>query len=133
MVIAAPTLPRRRIAAMDSGPGPSKYLLPGTCGHMAHDVRKKKSPAYSFGARNKYTESMANTSPGPACYFVPATVVRMGKEGPPAYSLYSRPKNGNSFKTPAPGVCGWGGGIHACVWWCVCVSESAHAHCVCGV
>ena len=116
MVVAAPTRPRRSIAAMDSGPGPSKYLLPGTCGHLGHDLRKKKSPAFSFGTKNKSRESMASTSPGPACYFVPSTVVRMGKEGLPAYSLYSRPKDGNSFETPSPGVC-----VCGCVCVCVCV------------
>ena len=127
MVVAAPTRPRRRIAAMDSGPGPSKYLLPGSCGHMGHDLRKKKSPAFSFGTRHKYTEARANTSPGPAHYFVPPTVVRMGKDGSPAYSLYSRSKNGSSFKTPSPGVYLWCVcmRVHVCVCVCVCMCVCA--------
>ena len=104
MVVAAPTLPRRSIAAMHSGPGPSKYLLPGTCGHTGHDLRKRKSPAFSFGTRHQYSEAKISTSPGPAHYRVPSNVVRMGKDGSPAYSLYSRSKNGNTSQTPSPGV-----------------------------
>lgn len=122
MVVAAPTIPRRSIAAMDRGPGPSKYLLPGTCGHMGHDLRKSRSPAFSFGARHQYSGGKINTTPGPAHYSVPSNVVRMGKDGSPAYSLYSRSKNGNTFKTPSPGAL-------MCVQMCVYMLTSGH--CVC--
>lgn len=91
---------RPQIAAMFRGPGPAKYLLPGTCGYSAHDPRKYKKPAYSFGL--KTSASIRGTGPGPA-YLVPSNMTRTGKDGTPAYTLHERTSLLNSFKTPAPG------------------------------
>ena len=103
-MVVSNTRPRRRIAAMDSGPGPAKYLLPGSCGFQVHDSTKKKNPAFSFGTRHKYTGIGTGDSPGPAHYVVQPQVIRVGKDGAPGYSLYSRQQDHlNSMRTPAPG------------------------------
>ena len=103
-MVFSTTKPRKSIAAMDSGPGPAKYLLPGSCGFHVHDHTKRKNPAFSFGTRHKYVGGGAGDSPGPAQYAVQAQVVRVGKDSSPAYSLFSRPRdNSLSMKTPAPG------------------------------
>lgn len=44
---------RPRIAAMERGPGPARYKLPGTTGINDHDPSMKKNPAYSFGMRTR--------------------------------------------------------------------------------
>ena len=50
--------PRPRIAAMESGPGPGAYFLPGTTGHYQHDPSKTKNPAYTFGTKTKQFSTM---------------------------------------------------------------------------
>jgi hypothetical protein len=85
---------------MFRGPGPAKYLLPGTCGYSVHDPRKNKKPAYSFGL--KLGKNVKNTGPGPA-YLVPSSITRRGKDGTPAYTLHDRTSLLQSFQTPAPG------------------------------
>ncbi|XP_031561561.1 outer dense fiber protein 3-like [Actinia tenebrosa] len=90
---------RPQIAAMFRGPGPAKYLLPGTCGYTAHDPRKNKKPAFSFGL--KVGINTKNTGPGPA-YLVPSSMTRRGKDGTPAYTLHDRTSLIQSFQTPAP-------------------------------
>ena len=52
-----------QIGAKCRGPGPAKYLLPGTIGIKGHDIRKKRCPAFSFGQRLK--EFSSSFSPGP--------------------------------------------------------------------
>ena len=54
--------PRPRIAAMDSGPGPAVYYLPGTTGQLKHDPSKRQNPAYSFGARTKQFSTISTSS-----------------------------------------------------------------------
>lgn len=54
--------PRPRIAAMDSGPGPAVYYLPGTTGKMNHDPSRRQNPAYSFGARTKQFSTISTAS-----------------------------------------------------------------------
>jgi len=39
--------------AMESGPGPAAYKLPGSTGQVMHDPSLKKWPAYTFGSRTK--------------------------------------------------------------------------------
>lgn len=88
------------IAAKCRGPGPAKYLLPGTVGIKGHDIRKHRCPAFSFGQRHK--EFSSSFSPGPK-YMFPAYVTRKGKETSPAFSLYSRTQDKLHFHTPGPG------------------------------
>lgn len=90
-----------QIGAKCRGPGPAKYLLPGTVGIKQHDIRLKRCPAFSFGQRRK--EFSSSVSPGPK-YMFPAYVTRKGKEASPAFSLYSRtPADKHHFFTPGPG------------------------------
>ncbi|KAL7878555.1 hypothetical protein AOLI_G00095290 [Acnodon oligacanthus] len=94
-----PHRPRGPIAAMYRSPGP-KYALPSVTGLNCHDPRKWKAPAFSFGARHRQFSS--SCSPGPG-YLVPSNITRAGRDGTPAYSLYSRPKDPLLFQTPGPG------------------------------
>jgi len=96
------TKPRAPIAAMIGGPGPC-YGLPGHVGQNLHDPRSSynRAPAYPFGVRHgKWRD---DCSPGP-CYYPNTKVYRDGSDGTPHYSLYSRQKDGTSFKTPGPGA-----------------------------
>ncbi|CDQ89464.1 unnamed protein product [Oncorhynchus mykiss] len=94
-----PHKPRGPIAALYSSPGP-KYALPGATGLNYHDPRKLKAPAFSFGTRHRQFSS--DCSPGPG-YLVPSNITRIGRDGTPAYSLYSRPNDPQLFQTPGPG------------------------------
>ena len=89
------------IGAKCRGPGPAKYLLPGTIGIKGHDIRKKRCPAFSFGQRHK--EFSSSVSPGPR-YMFPAYATRNGKAAAPAFSLYSRTQDKPNFSTPGPGI-----------------------------
>lgn len=83
-------------------PGPAPYGLPGLIGQKEHDPRSvhNKAPAYSFGLKSgKFKDEC---SPGPAYYPNPR-ITREGKDGTPAYSLYSRHADKNNFNTPGPG------------------------------
>ena len=96
------TKPRAPIAAMYSSPGPC-YALPGLVGQNNHDPRSvhNRGPSYPFGVRHgKWRD---DCSPGP-CYFPNPKVYRNGLDGTPHYSLYARPKDLTSFKTPGPGA-----------------------------
>ncbi|XP_032231317.2 outer dense fiber protein 3 isoform X2 [Nematostella vectensis] len=88
------------IAAKCRGPGPAKYLLPGTVGKKNHDVRKTTNPAFSFGQRHR--DFFTQISPGPK-YMVPSGLTQCGKDGTPAFSLYSRAKEKNLSHVPGPG------------------------------
>ena len=98
------TSERRRpiIGAMFRGPGPAKYLLPGTVGQSVHDPRKHQKPAWSFGLKPTKTEELC--SPGPK-FLVASNVTRYGKDGTPAYTLHDRTQLQSSFRTPGPGEC----------------------------
>lgn len=90
-----------KIQAKCRGPGPAKYLLPGCVGQKNHDIRKTTNPAFSFGQRNRVFST--NFSPGPK-YLVPSGVTECGKDGSPAFSLYSRSKERNMSQVPGPGL-----------------------------
>lgn len=88
------------IQARCRGPGPAKYLLPGCVGQINHDLRKTINPAFSFGHRSR--DFAASSSPGPK-YMVPPGYTEKGKDGSPAFSLYTRAKERNRNNVPGPG------------------------------
>ncbi|KAM7414422.1 hypothetical protein PAMA_019306 [Pampus argenteus] len=94
-----PHKPRGPIAALYGSPGP-KYALPGLTGSTYHDPTKKKAPMFSFGTRHDQASSIF--SPGPR-YLIPSNITRVGRDGTPAFSLYSRPKDLGMFQVPGPG------------------------------
>jgi len=53
---------RPKIAAMETGPGPACYLLPGTCGGVGHDISRRQNPSFSFGVKTKQFSSMSLAS-----------------------------------------------------------------------
>ena len=95
------TKPRKPVMAAYSGPGPC-YAMPGLIGDTTkHDPRSvhHKAPAYTFGSRSKpWSDSC---SPGPA-YLIEASLVRVGKEESPKYTMVGRPRIPARFATPAP-------------------------------
>lgn len=122
-----PHKPRGSIAAFYSSPGP-KYALPGLtgidkiviklllfffyylllffiliCFHKGiskHDPTKYKAPMFSFGIR--HDQSCSDCSPGPR-YLIPSNITREGRDGTPAFSLHSRPRDPKLFRAPGPG------------------------------
>ncbi|XP_076828174.1 outer dense fiber protein 3-like protein 2a [Brachyhypopomus gauderio] len=97
---------RRRplIAARETGPGPGRYALPPTIGHVNHDYTKPSSPAYSFHSRLSSTMVSVDSSPGPL-YHVDSRITRFGRDGTPSYSMLGRTKPGaETFQTPGPGA-----------------------------
>ena len=98
-----PTVPKGPIAAMYSSPGPC-YQLPTLVGQQGHDSRSthQRAPSYQFGIRHGARTD--NCSPGPKYNFSEFQVYRDGKDGTPHYSLYSRPRDSTTFKTPGPGT-----------------------------
>ena len=69
-------------------------------GYGSHDARKVRNPAYSFGTRHATFKN--DCSPGPG-YMVPSRITRTGIDGTPKYSLYSRRRGIDPFRTPGPG------------------------------
>ncbi|XP_071370146.1 ciliary microtubule associated protein 1B-like [Centroberyx affinis] len=94
-----PHKPRGPIAAHYGSPGP-KYALPGLIGIKDHDSRKQKAPAYSFGT--PHSQLTSDRSPGPK-YLLPSNITRVGRDGTPAFSLYSRINDPLRFHVPGPG------------------------------
>ncbi|XP_054475786.1 outer dense fiber protein 3-B [Anoplopoma fimbria] len=94
-----PHKPRGPIAALYGSPGP-KYALPGLTGISKHDPTKYKAPMFSFGKRHDHKSD--TESPGPT-YLIPSNVTRVGRDGTPAFSLHSRPKEPQIFRVPGPG------------------------------
>ena len=99
--MSSETAKRPQIGAMFRGPGPARYLLPGSTGYRIHDPTKNKAPAYSLGIKSSKLDQ-GPASPGPA-YLVPPNITRTGMEGTPRYSLAGRTKSAGNFQTPAPG------------------------------
>ncbi|XP_034052573.1 outer dense fiber protein 3-like protein 1 [Gymnodraco acuticeps] len=64
-------------------------------GASKHDPTKKTAPQCTFGSRH---ETKTEIPPGPS-YLIPSNITRVR---PPAYSLYSRPKDPKLFQTPGP-------------------------------
>ncbi|XP_022610401.1 outer dense fiber protein 3-like [Seriola dumerili] len=94
-----PHKPRGPIAALYRSPGP-KYALPGLTGVNKHDPTKYKAPVFSLGKLHNQTSP--DCSPGPR-YLVPSNITRDGRDGTPAFSLHSRPKEPRLFQAPGPG------------------------------
>ncbi|XP_029871098.1 outer dense fiber protein 3B isoform X2 [Aquila chrysaetos chrysaetos] len=94
-----PHRPRGPIAALYSGPGP-KYGLPTNVGYRLHDPSRGRAPAYSFGVRTGGRQE--DRSPGPV-YLLPPGTTAKGKDGTPAFSIYSRPRDLPPIRTPGPG------------------------------
>ncbi|XP_064397996.1 ciliary microtubule associated protein 1A-like isoform X2 [Halichondria panicea] len=103
IINVTPERKRPKIAAMENGPGPAKYLLRGSTGHNDHITSKRRLPAYSFGVKTKQFSTMSTNSfsPGPV-YFVSSSVSRTGTEGTPKYSLLSRAKSHDKRCSPGP-------------------------------
>uniref|UniRef100_T1GMW0 Uncharacterized protein n=1 Tax=Megaselia scalaris TaxID=36166 RepID=T1GMW0_MEGSC len=51
------------------GPGPGAYLLPSTIGYISHDVRKERSPMYTFGKAQLQSEPSDSPGPGGGLLF----------------------------------------------------------------
>uniref|UniRef100_A0A8C8HHJ3 Uncharacterized protein n=1 Tax=Oncorhynchus tshawytscha TaxID=74940 RepID=A0A8C8HHJ3_ONCTS len=49
----------------------------------------------------RHQQLSSDRSPGPA-YLVPSNITRIGHDGAPSYSLYSRPNDPQLFQTPGP-------------------------------
>ncbi|XP_041452691.1 outer dense fiber protein 3-like [Lytechinus variegatus] len=94
-----PTKPRGPIAASFTGPGPS-YKLPDLVGGKTA-ITKRQMPSHIFGI--KHRSFTTDSSPGP-CHNYPSKVTRRGNDGTPHYSLYDRPRDISTFKTPGPGA-----------------------------
>ncbi|CAG5127510.1 unnamed protein product [Candidula unifasciata] len=86
------TRPRGPIAAQYNSPGPC-YMLPTLVGQPKHDFRSvhPKKPAWD------------DCSPGP-CYLPQDKYYRTGPDGAPRFSLYGRPRDLTTYKTPGPGA-----------------------------
>lgn len=54
---------------------------------------------FSFGARH---DRKLESSPGPS-YLIPSNITKVGRDGTPAFSLHSRPKEPQLFQAPGPG------------------------------
>nr|XP_057930731.1 outer dense fiber protein 3-B isoform X1 [Doryrhamphus excisus]XP_057930732.1 outer dense fiber protein 3-B isoform X1 [Doryrhamphus excisus]XP_057930733.1 outer dense fiber protein 3-B isoform X1 [Doryrhamphus excisus]XP_057930734.1 outer dense fiber protein 3-B isoform X1 [Doryrhamphus excisus]XP_057930735.1 outer dense fiber protein 3-B isoform X1 [Doryrhamphus excisus] len=93
-----PHRPRGPIAALYSSPGP-KYALPSLTGSSKHDPTKCKAPSYSF--RASYDISKQDNSPGPK-HLIPSNITKNGRDGTPAFSFGSRPKDLTRDQVPAP-------------------------------
>ncbi|KAK2519370.1 ciliary microtubule associated protein 1B [Columba livia] len=93
-----PHRPRGPIAALFKGPGP-KYGLPTNVGYRLHDPSRWRAPAYSFGVRTE--GRLHERSPGPVYGLAKGLTVR-GKDGTPAYSIFSRPRDLRPMDTPGP-------------------------------
>ncbi|XP_075391273.1 protein CIMAP1D [Tenrec ecaudatus] len=89
-------------AALDTGAGPSLYVLPSTVGFVQHDCTKVASPAYSL-VRRPSEALPEDSSPGPV-YFLDPKVTRFGRSCTPAYSLQGRGKSRGLEVTPGPGT-----------------------------
>ncbi|KAJ0065117.1 hypothetical protein NL108_005593, partial [Boleophthalmus pectinirostris] len=86
------------------GPGPGHYGLPPTIGFIGHDFTKPTSPAYSFHGRMSSNMYSVDSSPGPM-YHISAKMTRFGKDGTPAFSMFSRMKaQKDLLQTPGPGT-----------------------------
>lgn len=59
---------------------PENYNIPSVFGYFNHDVRKKRSPAYTIGQRLHSRDSAAD-KPGPTTYEISPSATRFGKPG----------------------------------------------------
>ena len=91
----------------EKGPGPGKYLLPGTTGAYNHDPTRSRSPAYSMGVKHAHFSTIRTTaesgSPGPV-YFVAPCMTRKGRYVSPAFSMRGKSKEVPPAVSPGPGT-----------------------------
>lgn len=82
---------------------PENYNIPSVFGYFNHDVRKRRSPAYTIGQRLHSTDSAANT-PGPTTYEISPQATRFGEPGLPgcAFSQLARFQHGTQSNALAP-------------------------------
>lgn len=92
-----------KIAAMERGPGPARYCLPGMTGNSGHDTTKKINPAFSIGKKLGISFFKKDFGPGPS-HNIDPSITRTGPVGTPRYSIAGRTKELTSFKTPGPGT-----------------------------
>ncbi|XP_064629066.1 ciliary microtubule associated protein 1A-like [Lineus longissimus] len=89
-----------KIEAMERGPGPGRYRLPPQLGHLEHDTRRNRAPAYSFGIK---TSPYSERTPGPS-YSIDSALTRFGRDGTFRYSMLGRHALTKAYNTPAPGA-----------------------------
>ena len=94
----------QKFLQQEKGPGPGKYLLPGTTGAHNHDPTRSRSPAYSLGTKNVHMSTLLidSGSPGPV-YFVAPCMTRKGRYVAPAYSMRGKSKELPPAPSPGPG------------------------------
>lgn len=93
---------RGPIAAEFSGPGPAAIALPTLFGNAnIRESNKPKSPAFSFGLKNKPDSSPV--SPSPNTYNTSGLTTK-GKGSAVASSLHVKVKDPKQFVTPSPGA-----------------------------
>lgn len=80
--------------------GPQPTEPPVLPGYRLHDPSRGRAPAYSFGVRTGGRQE--DRSPGPV-YLLPPGTTAKGKDGTPAFSIYSRPRDLPPIRTPGPG------------------------------
>ena len=68
-------------------------------GAANHDTTRYKAPMFSFGTRHE----CRSESSGGSSYLIPSNITRTGRDGTPAFSLHSRPKEPKTFQGPGPG------------------------------
>ncbi|XP_003383407.1 PREDICTED: outer dense fiber protein 3-like [Amphimedon queenslandica] len=96
----AEEIQKPRPSCMERGPGPARYMLPSTCGHVKHDPTKVSKPAYSFGTKPKKASAM--NSPGPV-YFLNPYITRNGMSTMPSFTMYGRinlPSGSGNYPSP---------------------------------
>lgn len=71
------------------GPGPAKYILPTTVGHMNHDISKSRSPSYSMGTKLPGVFSERNvTSPSPGPKYQVQYLTKFGRANVPILNYW---------------------------------------------
>ena len=96
------TKPRRPIAAMYLGPGPT-YGLPRLFGYWDHDTQSifTRAPCYSFGIKHK--EWAEHIGPGPS-YFPDPKLHPRGLRSAECWTMVGKGNEGTLFITPGPGA-----------------------------
>ncbi|KAL5475707.1 hypothetical protein EMCRGX_G025554 [Ephydatia muelleri] len=90
-------------APLDKGPGPAKYLLPGTTGTNNHDPTRSRSPAYSMGMKHaQFSTLRTDSSASGPVYFVAPCMTRKGKYVAPAFSMRGKSRELPPASSPGP-------------------------------
>lgn len=82
---------------------PENYNIPSVFGYFNHDVRKKRSPAYTIGQR-LHSADPASDKPGPTTYEISPCATRFGKPGKSGteFSKLGRFQGGTQSNALAP-------------------------------